>query len=118
MIYVLVALMLLILNIRFSRYGNRFYWFFQLSHLLMGFLMSGFLHSELFLNYLQIISMVLLIGLAWELWEYVAVHSYLISKFIKKHLDYSIDKEGLKDNLFDLLLDLGGALLFLLLKAL
>lgn len=85
-----LIIILLLFNIKLSNRGKIFYWFFELSHFLMGFLIAGFIYTTFLTNNLFIILVVIAISVLWEFWEYIATRSSRTNHFIKK-LNYYID---------------------------
>lgn len=106
---------MLLFNIKLSNRGKIFYWFFELSHFLMGFLIASFIYTTFLTNNLFIILVVMAISVLWEFGEYIVIKSSWINNFIKK-LNYHIDKENFKDILLDLILDFSGAVVFIILR--
>ena len=115
-IFILIVVLLL-LNIKLSNRGKIFYWFFELSHFLMGFLIASLIYVTFSTNNITIILGVILLSVLWEFWEYVATKFYGLNNFIKKLFNYYIDKQTFKDTSLDLILDLGGAIFFIVLQS-
>lgn len=114
-IILVLIFVLLVINIRFGRYGQDYYWFFEFSHFLMGFLIASFLFSSIHISNTKIVSVVLIVGILWEFWEYISYNFLSVSRFIKKHFNYFSEKQILWDTVLDLILDLSGALFFIIL---
>jgi len=115
-IFILI-IALLLLNIKLSNRGKIFYWFFELSHFLMGFLIASLIYTTLSTNNAVIILGVTTLSVLWEFWEYVATKFYGLNNFIKKLFNYHIDKQTLNDTSLDLILDLSGAIFFIVLQS-
>ncbi len=109
---ILVLVFLYILAISLSKYGNKFYWFFELAHFLGGFFITMFL-SNFLLENRSIIVFVVLIGILWEAGELVVNKNRKIQQFLINKFNYYIDRETTPGIVFDLLLDFIGAVFFL-----
>mgnify|MGYP001608686070 FL=1 len=109
----LLIIGLLLFNIKLSRRGAMFYWFFELSHFLMGFLIASLTYLTFSTNNITVILCVIASSVLWEFWEYVAIKFLWLNNFIKKLFNYHIDKQTFNDTLLDLILDLSGAIFFI-----
>jgi len=115
-IFILIVALLL-LNIKLSNRSKILYWFFELSHFLLGFLIASLIYVTFSTNNITIILGVILLSVLWEFWEYVATKFYGLNNFIKKLFNYYIDKQTFKDTSLDLILDLSGAVFFIVLQS-
>lgn len=86
---------------------NKVHWVFEVSHFIGGFLLAG-LFSNFISSSFRIVAGVLIVGILWELWElFVDRQPRLRKKFNQGPIT-------LPDTILDLVLDLTGAIIFIL----
>lgn len=114
-IAVVGALLLFFINAYIGMYlgfGARHYWFTESLHLLGGFFVAMFFYGfNDSIN--RIFFLVLLVAILWELTEYLIDTIPLLSNYIKDLLRLKSTAITPGDTLFDLVLGIAGAALFL-----
>src|SRR3989338_3757965 len=112
LISILFLIFLYILVISLSKYGNKFYWFFETAHFLGGFFVAIFF-SNFFDSSLFIIFGVLMVGLLWEIWEFMVNKNADLRQFLMRRFNYYVDKVTWPDTILDLFLGFLGAIVYL-----
>ncbi len=110
----LALICIYLVNSRLSKYGQKYYWFFELSHFLAGLLIAIIL-SYYINSSLLILVIVFLVGILWEIIEYL-FHRNSYLNYVLKKLGFNSDYPNLKDTILDIFLDLLGACTLLILK--
>lgn len=108
----LISIVILVfINILFSRKGKRIYWLFEISHFIAGFLLAA-----LFLNFLDkklVLLAVLATGIFWEIYELIVTKNQKIKKYLENRFKYHITASTSSDTILDLLLGFSGAAFYL-----
>lgn len=111
LISLVLAVVLVLINIIFSRQGKRIYWLYESSHLVGGFILAA-----LFLNFLDeklVLLAVLTIGVVWEIYEIIINKNKKVKKYLENKFKYYITPSTFPDTVLDLLLGFLGAAFYL-----
>ena len=107
-----ISLIILVaINLVFSRKREKLYWLNEASHLVGGFLLSA-----MFLNFLDkklVLSTVLVVGVLWEIYEFLINKNTKIKKYLENKFKYYITPSTFSDTILDLSLGFSGALSYL-----
>lgn len=112
---VLILFLFFVLSLCPSSFGKKYSWVFPLLHFFTGFLLA-FLFNKYFGNKIAVLFLVFCVGLLWEIYEIAVDKIKFLKNVFKKYLNIADTSLSLKDTLADLVLDISGAILFLLIK--
>lgn len=114
--FVILLLLLIIFLINAHGILNGWnYWFFELEHVICGFLLA-MLFSSYFSSRILILLTISILGILWEYFEYAVSHISLISKYFKGFLPIDAASLTWPDIILDMILNLAGVFLFLSFK--
>lgn len=109
-----ILFILYLINVYLGRFKLRFYWFFELSHFIGGFLVAMLL-SNFFSEVWLVILGTMTVGLLYEIWEIIIVKNSKISNFLERKFKYYVMGVTPADTLLDISLDFAGVILFVIL---
>lgn len=115
LIIIVILLLLFISSLYLSSvFEKRYNWIFSIFHFLSGFLLA-FLLSQYLENKMMIVIAVFFIGMLWEGYEYLIDKIKFLKETYRKYFKICDTTLILKDTIFDLILDVLGAIFFILL---
>ena len=105
------VIILISINIIFSYKENKFYWLYEASHFVGGFLLAA-----LFLNFFDrklILLFVLTTSILWEVYEFLINKNIKIKKYLENNFRYYVTPPIFSDTVLDILLSVLGAVFYL-----
>lgn len=113
--YYIVSILffLFIFSVYLSSFNKKYAWIFPFFHFISGFLLASLL-SIYTKNQTRIIILVFIMSLIWEFYEYLVDKLSFCRKIFSKYFNIKETSISLKDTITDLILDILGATLFIL----